>query len=185
MANEADRMMRQGMSATRWVLAPMYLGLALMLVVLMILFIRDFFQFLPQMFQMRGDEAVGVLINLAGIVLWSNLILVVVQTGYDLFGPGSGLNHDPEDGSGRVNFVRLRWKILAAAIVLSIVYLLQALAEISTGAESPATSELQILAAVFFALVLSTFVLAVAEWFFGLTSRQITKNERHTQGNAG
>jgi uncharacterized protein (TIGR00645 family) len=70
-----ERQFEAGLFASRWLMAPMYLGLVVSLGMLTIVFLRDIVYYAPQVLTMTADEAILVSLTLIDLTLPSNLLL--------------------------------------------------------------------------------------------------------------
>lgn len=169
MSGEVEKTVQQGVFLSRWLLAPMYLGLALTLIVLLIQFVRDFFAMLPQLFQMTALEAVPLILTQAIVLLGAHAVLVILQTSRALYAPQMASGDPAEDGRGRLNYTRLRNRFLGMAIVLTLLLIFRQMFAISGGVGG--LQPFLPLAALLGVLVGAALVLAVADWFLSLARR--------------
>jgi uncharacterized protein (TIGR00645 family) len=70
-----ERQFEAGLFASRWLMAPMYLGLVVSLGMLTIVFLRDIVYYAPQVLTMTADEAILVSLTLIDLTLAANLLL--------------------------------------------------------------------------------------------------------------
>lgn len=166
MSGEFEKSAQHGISATRWLLAPMYLGLGLMLVILLIQFVRDFLRGLPGWFQMTAPELIPAILGLAIVLLAAHGVLMILHTGYQVFVPGLRPETEPAEGQGSPDFTTLRNRLLALAISLSLLMLLRDMLSGSASWSTPGATLLAILTA-------TALVLAVADWFRALSRRHL------------
>ena len=134
MNGEMEKTVQHGVFVFRWLLAPMYLGLALMLIVLLIQFVRDFSRILPELFQLSALNALPAVLSLAIVLLAGNAVLLVLQTGYQLFAPNLQAEVEPNAGRGRLDFNRLRKNLLSISIALALLLILKTLLEMAAEA---------------------------------------------------
>ncbi len=160
MSRELDNVIRQGVSAARWLLAPMYLGLGLMLIVLLVQFVRDFFRNLPLVFEMEAMAATGVLLAMCLTVLLAGVVLMVLETALDVL----RITGETEAGP-RIDFRRLGSRLLGAGVAVSLVSLLQLALGRSVAEPAQSMADLRFSLAILIVLVLSILVIAVADWF--------------------
>jgi uncharacterized protein (TIGR00645 family) len=66
---------RKALFASRWLMAPMYLGLALALAMLVIVFLRQMLYYLPQALTMSGETAILAVLTLIDLALAGNLLV--------------------------------------------------------------------------------------------------------------
>ncbi len=165
MSGEIERAMRQGLTAARWILAPMYLGLGLMLIVLLVQFVRDFFRALPLAFSGDALAVGGIALSLALALLVAAIVLSILQTGHRLFAAAA-------EAPVEVDFTVLKRRLLTAAMTLTILLLLEALLAARPGAgaadAAPAAPPWPLYTALG-VLVGARLVLEVAEWFARLS----------------
>ncbi|MCB1686606.1 MAG: YqhA family protein, partial [Pseudomonadales bacterium] len=71
--------------ASRWLLAPIYLGLSLALVALGIKFFQEVFHLMPNILAVTESEMVLVVLALVDLSLVGGLIVMVMFSGYENF----------------------------------------------------------------------------------------------------
>ncbi|NBO73510.1 MAG: hypothetical protein EBV29_02570, partial [Gammaproteobacteria bacterium] len=71
--------------ACRWLLAPLYLGLALALIALGIKFFQEAFHVVLTIGTLAEDQLVLIVLTLIDIVLVGSLIVMVMFSGYENF----------------------------------------------------------------------------------------------------
>lgn len=115
--------------ASRWLLAPLFVGLALLLV----LFVAEFFIELAHLAQalLSGEEAHLTLatLTLLDLVLVASLIVMVMLSGFDNFIARIDLGDDRDELARltRLGTGSIKVKIVSAAAVISAIYLLEGL----------------------------------------------------------
>ncbi len=123
-----ERILERFMFASRWLLAPFYVGLVLAIGLLLVKFAKEFYS----LFQVlaRGDSGnlmVGVL-TLVDVVLVANLLLIIVFAGYENF--VSKINtrgsEDRPEWMGHVGFSDLKIKLIGSIVAISGIELLKA-----------------------------------------------------------
>ena len=114
--------------ASRWLLAPFYIGLVLAIGLLLVKFVKEFFNLLPTVFSGNsGDVMVGVL-TLVDVALVANLLLIIVFAGYENFVSkiNTGNSEDRPDWMGHVSFSDLKIKVIGSIVAISGIELLKA-----------------------------------------------------------
>jgi uncharacterized protein (TIGR00645 family) len=108
------------MYASRWLLAPIYLGLSLALVALGIKFFQEIFHVLPHIFEMSEADLVLVVLSLIDIALVSGLIIMVMFTSYENFVSRIDLSDDTEKLSwlGTLDTNTLKSKVSASIVAI-------------------------------------------------------------------
>ena len=121
--NLAERML----FASRWLLAPFFLGLAVALAILLIKFMAELTHLTLGAFSMsEGDVIVGVL-SLVDLVLTGSLLIIVIFSGYENF--VSRVDHsghtDWPEWMGTIDFTALKLKLLSSIVAISAIQLLK------------------------------------------------------------
>ena len=112
---------------SRWLLAPLYLGLVLSIFVLLAKFIKEFVHLIPMVVSGdSGNVIVGVL-SLVDIVMISNLLLLITFAGYENFVSkiDSGNHEDRPEWMGYVTFSDLKIKLIGSIVAISGIELLK------------------------------------------------------------
>ncbi len=71
--------------ASRWVLAPFYLGLAISLVILLIKFAAELFHLMQVAFTMTESDAILGVLALVDLAFTGSLVIIVIFSGYENF----------------------------------------------------------------------------------------------------
>ena len=114
--------------ASRWILAPIYLGMSLALIALGIKFFIEVYHLLGHVFSMTESDLVLVLLALVDMVLVGSLIIMVMFSGYENF--VSRL--DVEEGTeklgwlGKLDANSLKLKVASSIVAISSIHLLRA-----------------------------------------------------------
>jgi len=113
---------------SRWLLAPLYVGLVLSITLLLIKFAKEFY-FLAGgiMTAESGDVIIGIL-SLIDITLIANLLIIIVYAGYENFVSKlhTGDHEDRPDWMGHVDFSDLKIKVIGSIAAISAIELLKA-----------------------------------------------------------
>ncbi len=115
------------MYASRWVLAPIYLGLSLALLALFIKFFQELFHFLPHLFEIAESELILTLLGLIDLTLVASLILIVMFSGYENFVSRLDLSESTEklDWLGTHDYGALKMKVASSIVAISSIHLLK------------------------------------------------------------
>ena len=128
-----ERGMERAMLAARWLLAPIYLGLSLMLFALAIKFFQEVFHTLPRILAMGEIELILVALALIDIVLIAGLIIMVMYSSYETFvGKLSVAEHKRSAWLDKLDASSLKLKVAAAIVAISSIHLLKAFMNIET-----------------------------------------------------
>lgn len=118
--------------ASRWLLAPFYLGLVGAVGVLLWYFGVEFAHLIHMLLDNEGSIVVGVL-SLVDLVLVANLLMIIIFAGYENFVSkiNTGEHEDRPDWMGHVDFSDLKMKLIGSIIAISGIELLKAFVNVS------------------------------------------------------
>lgn len=122
-----ETLIERMMYASRWLLAPIYIGLSLALVALGIKFFQEIFHVLPHVLEMGEADLVLVVLSLIDIALVSGLIIMVMFTSYENFVSRIELSESTEKLSwlGTLDTNSLKTKVAASIVAISSIHLLK------------------------------------------------------------
>ena len=80
-----EKMFEKLMYSSRWIMAPIYLGLSLVLLALGIKFFQEIFHVFPHILSMKEADLILVTLSLIDIALVGGLIVMVMFSGYENF----------------------------------------------------------------------------------------------------
>lgn len=144
--------------ACRWVIAPLYLGLIAVLLIVVIEFFRELLAAVGEFGGMGGSAVILVALRLIDLVLLGNLVLIMTVEGVDMFAAKTVAADpaDPRRTIGAVDFIGLKLKILASIVAIAAVDLLESFINIDSMNKTDVLWEVAIL----LAFVLAGLVLA-------------------------
>jgi uncharacterized protein (TIGR00645 family) len=161
-----------GLFASRWLMAPMYLGLAISLAMLAVVFVKELFYYVPQALTMSADQAILAVLTLIDLSLAANLLLIVLFSGYENFVSKFDFDTgaDRPDWMGKVDFSGLKMKLIASIVAISGIHLLKVFMALGKGdsAYAVTTDTMQWMVIIHLTFVISGVLLALMDW---LTSK--------------
>ncbi|MGI5309361.1 TIGR00645 family protein [Rheinheimera sp. WS51] len=115
------------MYASRWIMAPIYLGLSLALLALGIKFFQEIWHIIPIIFTMKEIDLILVVLSLIDITLVGGLIVMVMFSGYENFVSRLDLeeNDDKLGWLGKLDASSLKNKVAASIVAISSIHLLK------------------------------------------------------------
>jgi uncharacterized protein (TIGR00645 family) len=122
-----ESVLEKTLFASRWLLAPFYLGLAVGIGILLVKFVQELFH-LAQL-AIVGTEADAILgvLSLVDLALTGSLLLIVIFSGYENF--VSKIDHskheDWPEWMGTIDFTALKIKLLGSIVAISAIQLLK------------------------------------------------------------
>lgn len=113
--------------ASRWLLAPIYLGLSFGLLVLGIKFFQEVIHLLPLVLETKEADIVLIILGLIDISLVGGLIVMVMLSGYENFVSAIDLDKGAEKLSwlGKMDAGSLKQKVAASIVAISSIHLLK------------------------------------------------------------
>jgi uncharacterized protein (TIGR00645 family) len=123
-----EKLIERMLFASRWLLAPIYLGLSLSLVVLVIKFFAELTHSLLNVFSASEAEVVLSLLGLVDLSLVAGLVVMVMLSGYENFVSKMDLSAEDEKLGwlGKLDAGTLKLKVAASIVAISSIHLLRA-----------------------------------------------------------
>jgi uncharacterized protein (TIGR00645 family) len=165
----------RGLFASRWLMAPMYLGLVVSLAMLTVVFVRELAYYLPQILTLDAEDVILVVLTLIDLSLAGNLLLIVLFSGYENFVSKLDIEDqtDRPPWMGSVDFSGLKMKLIASIVAISGIHLLKRFMEIGERDAEVPFDETQMLWLVIIHLtfVVSGVLLALMDWVAAKTDK--------------
>ena len=122
-----ERFIERTLFASRWLLAPLYLGLALGLIALGIKFFQHAVHAILHVFTMEEADLVLVVLALIDISLVGSLIVMVMFSGYENFVSriDAATEKDTLGWLGKLDSGTLKLKVAASIVAISSIHLLR------------------------------------------------------------
>ncbi len=113
--------------ASRWILAPVYLGLSLGLIALGVKFFQEVFHLFAHVFTVGEADMVLTLLALIDLVLVGSLIVMVMFSGYENFVSRIDLEGEGDKLGwlGKLDAGTLKLKVAASIVAISSIHLLR------------------------------------------------------------
>ena len=131
---KVERIIEMSLYLSRWVMAPVYLGLSIALCALTIKFFQELIHFIPQLFEIHESVLILNILTLIDITLVGNLLVIVMFSGYENFVSRLDMNEDTEklDWLGTHDYGALKMKVAASIVAISSIHLLKIFMNIET-----------------------------------------------------
>jgi uncharacterized protein (TIGR00645 family) len=162
-----EAQLERGLFASRWLMAPMYLGLVGSLAMLAVIFIKELAYYLPKTFAMGADQAILAVLTLIDLSLAANLLLIVLFSGYENFVSKLDIadHEDRPSWMGKVDFSGLKMKLIASIVAISGIHLLKVF--MSLGKKDVVQADegtLRWMVIIHLTFVMSGVLLALMDW---------------------
>jgi uncharacterized protein (TIGR00645 family) len=166
--NPVETSFEKTLFASRWLMAPMYLGLAVTLGMLTVIFVKELVYYLPQLMGLSAEKMILVALTLIDLTLAANLLLIVVFSGYESFVSKFDIDvgDDKPGWMGKVDFGGLKMKLIASIVAISGIHLLKRFMEISDldTATTFGETEMYWLVVIHLTFVVSGVLMALMDW---------------------
>ncbi len=127
-SNSFERFMESAIFASRWILAPFFIGLIIAMFVLLLKFGKEMVSLLMGVLGLMEHDAIISILTLVDTALIAVLLLIIVFSGYENFVSKLSIeDHEDRPGwMGKVSFSDLKMKLIGAIVAISAVELLKA-----------------------------------------------------------
>lgn len=161
MSKQIEKIIEKGLFASRWLMAPFYIGLIGALIVLLCSFIQELWHFITSIPIITQNEAVLGILSLIDLSLAGNLLLIVIFSGYENFVSKIDFDDhkDQPEWPGSVDFSALKLKLIASIVAISGIHLLKVFMDVHKTSEN----EIKWMVIIHIAFVFSGVLLAVMD----------------------
>lgn len=128
-----EKLFERIMYASRWIMAPIYLGMSLLLILLGIKFFQEVLHVLPVIVNTSETELVLMVLSLIDLSLVGGLIVMVMFSGYENFVSKLDVDADSEKLGwlGKMDAGSLKNKVAASIVAISSIHLLKVFMNVS------------------------------------------------------
>jgi uncharacterized protein (TIGR00645 family) len=122
-----EKLIEKVMYQSRWLLAPVYIGLSLTLIALAIKFFQELLHIVPILFTMAEADLVLVILSLIDLALVGGLIVMVMLSSYENFVSRLDIDESTEKLSwlGTMDAASLKAKVASSIVAISSIHLLK------------------------------------------------------------
>jgi len=161
--------LERGLFASRWLMAPFYVGLVVALAALIVVFFQELAHDLPRLLAMKPEDAILMALSLIDLSLAANLLVIVILSGYENFVSkiDTAAHEDRPDWMGTVDFSGLKMKLIASIVAISAIALLKAFLKLTEPDQTIDQTRLLWLVVVHLSFVVSGVLLALMDWLNG------------------
>ncbi|WP_404409129.1 TIGR00645 family protein [Pseudidiomarina marina] len=122
-----ERFIENLMYNLRWLLAPIYLGLSLAVLLLGVKFFQELVHVFPNILEIKEVDLILLTLTLIDIALVGGLLVMVMLSGYENFVSTLNINNDTEKLAwlGKIDSGGLKNKVAASIVAISSIHLLK------------------------------------------------------------
>jgi uncharacterized protein (TIGR00645 family) len=152
--------------ASRWLLAPFYLGMVVALGVLLFVFGRELVTELAHLSAVHSEEAILLALSLIDLSLTGNLLLIVIFSGYENFVSKIHVaaHEDRPSWMGTVDFSGLKMKLIASIVAISAIALLRAFLPLGDPGAEVDNGRLRWMVIIHLTFIASGVFMAAMDW---------------------
>jgi uncharacterized protein (TIGR00645 family) len=135
-----ERFVERLFFASRWLVAPVYLGLSIALIVLGIKFFAELFHVFGHVMELSESDVVLSLLALVDLSLVAGLIVMVMFSGYENFVSKIDLGEEGAEKLGwlgKLDATTLKLKVAASIVAISSIHLLRKFMEVQKTLTDP------------------------------------------------
>jgi uncharacterized protein (TIGR00645 family) len=130
----AERWLEALLFASRWLMAPFYVGLAVALAALLVVFANELATELSHVLELTPESGILMGLSLIDLSLAGNLLLIVIFSGYENFvSKLDAGDRDRPTWMGTVDFGALKLKLISSIVAISAISLLRSFLKIGEG----------------------------------------------------
>lgn len=122
-----EKLLERAMYASRWLLAPLYFGLSLTVLALVLKFFQELAHILPHVFEIAETDLILTILSLIDMALVGGLLVMVMLSSYENFVSQLDIDEGSEKLSwlGKMDSSSLKNKVAASIVAISSIHLLK------------------------------------------------------------
>lgn len=142
MGSKLEQITEKALFSSRWILAPIFLGLALALMALGIKFFQEAYHLLAEVLIKEESDIVLKVLSLIDISLVGSLIVMVMFSGYENFvSTIDAKGTDTLGWLGKMDSGTLKLKVAASIVAISSIHLLRVFMQVGKKGEAALTND--------------------------------------------
>jgi uncharacterized protein (TIGR00645 family) len=123
--SKLEHLIESALFASRWILAPIFLGLSLALMALGVKFFQEAWHVFQHLLTMEESDLVLIVLSMIDIALVGSLIVMVMFSGYENFVSSIDTKGSDTLGFGKLDAGTLKLKVAASIVAISSIHLLR------------------------------------------------------------
>jgi uncharacterized protein (TIGR00645 family) len=140
--SKTETIFEKTLFATRWILAPVFLGLSLALIALGFKFFQEAWHVFNHLVEMEESSLVLTVLAMIDIVLVGSLIIMVMFSGYENFVSSiDAKGSDSLSWLGKLDAGTLKLKVAASIVAISSIHLLRVFMQVGNKEQETYTND--------------------------------------------
>ena len=135
------------MFAARWIMAPIYIGLLLALVMVVVKFVQKLVEGVPGFLALSTNDAIFVVLSLVDLSLVANLVVIVIFAGWENFVGRLLASHGDDQPTwlGGMDFASVKLRLIGSIVAIAAISMLETFVHIEDVKTEAAAWQLAIL----------------------------------------
>jgi len=157
-----EHVMETVLFASRWLLAPFFIALALALLVLLAKMLVAFYEFTLHAWSASEVDVILSILGLVDLTLLGSLLVIIIFSGYENFVSriDPAQHADWPEWMVKIDFTGLKLKVMSSIVAISAIQLLRAF----VNGKNLTTHELAWYVGIHLVFVVSGLLLALTDW---------------------
>lgn len=160
-----EKFLEKAIFASRWILAPIYMGLSIALLAIGVKFFQEAFHVLSHVMSMAEADLILAALAMIDMVLVAGLVIMVMFAGYENFVSRIDVaEHDDNLGwLGKLDSGTLKLKVAASIVAISSIHLLRKFMEMGNPDSGITTELMTMYVVVHLTFVVSALLMGVLD----------------------
>jgi uncharacterized protein (TIGR00645 family) len=183
MRNTGEKILESILFNSRWILAPVYIGLVISLLMLLTAFVTEIIHTVPHLIGMKTEVVILTVLSLIDLSLALNLVLIVMFSGYENFVSkiDTGDSEDRPQWMGTLDFSGMKMKLIGSIVAISAISLLRAFMTLSASDAPFDEARLHWMIILHLTFIASGVLFAAMDWIAALTDAGKEKEKRTSE----
>ena len=124
---KTEQLLERILYGSRWILAPVYAGMSVVLLALLVKFAQELYHLLPHVLVMNETDLVLNVLTLIDLTMVGSLIVIVMFSSYENFVSRLDIDESTEklDWLGTHDYGSLKMKVASSIVAISSIHLLK------------------------------------------------------------
>ncbi len=121
-----QRNLGRAMFAARWIMAPIYVGLLVALLMIVVKFVQKLATAIPGFLALSSNEAIFLVLTLVDLSLVANLVVIVIFAGWENFvGRLLASQHERPQWLGGLDFGAIKLRLIGSIAAIAAILILE------------------------------------------------------------